>query len=309
MSAGYVHTAALMGTVVRIEVVGHDDTEALRAERQRGIEVAIEWFRQVEACCSRFDPRSPLRQLSANVGVAASVPAMLFELVRFAVALAEDTGGAFDPTVGVRMEERGFDREYSTGRIERTGIDANDDVSFRDVAIDPHAQTITLLRPLVLDLGAVAKGFAIDMAARELAVFENFAIDAGGDLYLGGCNGQGARWSVGIRHPRDEHTLIETIRVSNAAVCTSGDYERRVPGDSADLDREADHHIIDARTGSSATSAASVTVVAPLAMVADGLATAAFVLGPTRGIELLDRHGVSGMIITPTLERFATRDA
>ena len=110
--------------------------------------------------------------------------------------------------------------------------------------------------------------------------FENFAIDAGGDLYLGGCNAAGEPWSVGIRHPRDEHQLIDTMRVSNTAVCTSGDYERRVAGDSPSLDRDADHHIIDARTGLSATTAASVTVVAPLAIVADGLATAAFVLGP-----------------------------
>jgi thiamine biosynthesis lipoprotein len=97
--------------------------------------------------------------------------------------------------------------------------------------------------------------------------------------------------------------------VSNTAVCTSGDYERRVPGDSPDLDRDADHHIIDARTGVTATAVASATAIAPLAMVADGLATAAFVLGPARGIELLERHGVNGIILTPSLERFVTRDA
>jgi thiamine biosynthesis lipoprotein len=303
----YVQSTALMGTVVRIEVVGSSETQ--RTERQHGVERAFEWFRQVEACCSRFDPKSALRQLGTNVGVASPASEMLFELVRFALALAQETDGAFDPTVGVRMERRGFDREYSSGRVERTGIEAHDSVSYRDVVLDAHQRTITLLRPLVLDLGAVAKGFAIDMAARELGVFENFAIDAGGDLYLGGVNTNGEPWSVGIRHPRDEHQLIETLRVSNTAVCTSGDYERRVPGDSPDLDRDADHHIIDARTGVSASAVASATVVAPLAMVADGLATAAFVLGPTLGIELLERHGVNGFVVTPSLERFVTRDA
>ncbi len=305
----FVNSATLMGTVVRIEVVSANDDETQRDVRQRGVDAAFDWFRQVEACCSRFDPQSALRQLTANAGTPVAAPQMLFELVRFALALAQETNGAFDPTVGVRMEERGFDREYTTGRIERTGIDARESVSYRDVFLDEHEQTITLRRPLVLDLGAVAKGFAIDMAARELAAFENFAIDAGGDLYLSGCNAAGEAWSVGIRHPRDENQLIDTMRVSNTAVCTSGDYERRVAGDSPSLDRDAEHHIIDARTGLSATTAASVTVVAPLAIVADGLATAAFVLGPTLGIELLERHGVSGMIVTPSLERFATRDA
>jgi len=305
----FVNSATLMGTVVRIEVVGANNDETQRDVRRAGVDAAFDWFRQVEACCSRFDPQSALRQLTANAGIPVAVPQMLFELVRFALALAQETNGAFDPTVGVRMEERGFDREYTTGRVERTGIDARDPVSYRDVALDEHEQTITLRRPLVLDLGAVAKGFAIDMAVRELAAFENFAIDAGGDLYLAGCNAVGEPWSVGIRHPRDEHQLIDTMRVSNTAVCTSGDYERRVAGDSPSLDRDPDHHIIDARTGLSATTAASVTVVAPLAIVADGLATAAFVLGPALGIELLERHGVSGMIVTPSLERFVTRDA
>ena len=97
--------------------------------------------------------------------------------------------------------------------------------------------------------------------------------------------------------------------MSNTAVCTSGDYERRVPGDAPDLDRDADHHIIDARTGASATAVASATTIAPLAMVGDGLATAAFVLGPAHGIEVLERHGVNGIIVTPALERFVTRDA
>ncbi len=150
------------------------------------------------------------------------------------------------------------------------------------------------MRPLVLDLGAVAKGLAIDMAALELRKFRNFMIDAGGDLYLGGLNSVDLPWSVGIRHPRIDDQLIESIRVSGQAVCTSGDYERN-------------RHILDPRTGTEVTGVASVTVVAPTAILADALATAAFVLGPVDGIALLDRMDVNGLIITPELERFATR--
>jgi len=301
----YVHTAVLMGTVVRIEVVGYGATSEQQAERRRGTERALEWFRQVEACCSRFDPQSELRQLTEHVGVAVPASEMLLEAVRFALALAEETEGAFDPTVGHRMERRGFDRHYRTRRATRATIQPDNNVSYRDVRIDERERTITLLRRLVLDLGAVAKGLAVDMAARELSTFENFAIDAGGDLYLGGCNANGEPWSVGIRHPRDEHSLADTLRVSNTAVCTSGDYEKRAEAH----DGGKGHHIIDGRTGASPSTVASVTVVAPLAIVADGLATAAFVVGPTRGLELLERHGVKGLIITPSLERLMTRDA
>jgi thiamine biosynthesis lipoprotein len=299
----YVHTTALMGTVVSFQVVGCGADDRERAERVAGVQRAVQWFRGMEESCSRFDEASEVRRLSESVGTAVPVSAMLFESAQFAIALAEDTAGAFDPTIGYRMQARGFNRHYRTGAVSAPEPAANADApaSFRDVRLDADARTITLLRPMALDLGAVAKGMAVDLAARELAPFENFAIDAGGDLYLGGQNARGEPWSVGVRNPRDTEKMLDTTRVSNMAVCTSGDYERMVN------DSTREHHIMDPRTGGASTDAASVTVIAPSAMVADGLATAAFVLGPKRGIALLDRHGVRGLIVTPTLERFATR--
>jgi thiamine biosynthesis lipoprotein len=298
----YRHSVALMGTVVSIEVVGHGASERERAERAERVERAADWFRDVEKCCSRFDPASELRRLTDRVGTPVPVSAMLFAAVEFALAVAEESGGAFDPTVGRQMEARGFDRNYRTGEIASSGLASGDTATWRDVVLDPGERTITLTRPLVLDLGAVAKGLAVDTAARELEPFENFAVDAGGDLYLGGHNAAGEPWSVGIRHPR-EAALIETLHVSNTAVCTSGDYERKSPTD----DRV--HHIVDARGGETAAALASVTVVAPSAMAADALATAAFALGPSEGVRFLERHAVRGLLITPSLERFETGSA
>jgi thiamine biosynthesis lipoprotein len=241
-------------------------------------------------------------QLTTEIGVPVPVSALLYEAVQFAVAVAEESQGAFDPTIGHPMEARGFNREYRTGQMVRTDLDPVSLVSYRDVRLDPGQKTITLLRPLILDLGAVAKGLAIDMAARELSPLENYAVDAGGDLYVAGCNPNGAPWSIGIRHPRRDDQLIDSLRVSNMAVCTSGDYERRSSGE------DGAHHILDPRTGESADAVASVTVVAPTAIVADALATAAFVLGPTAGIGLLERQGVNGLMVSPTLERYSTRE-
>lgn len=253
-----------MGTIVTIHLVCEDHgTEAL--------ERAFNWFREIEARCTRFDEHSELCQLCARRGTPVPASPILFEAVRFALSVAEDTGGAFDPTV----------------------LSGQPGVSYRDVIVDPAAHMITIKRPLTLDLGAVAKGLAVDAAARELQPFGDFAIDAGGDLYLGGRNPDGRKWSVGIRHPRIDGEVIDTFRVSDQAVCTSGDYERG-------------KHVIDPRTGTPASSAASVTVIAGTAMLADALATAAFVLGPTEGLALLRRHGVEGLILTPSLERFET---
>ena len=303
MSDSYVHTVSLMGTVVTMQVVGHGTTAAQQHERADAVMRAFAWFHHVEAVCSRFDADSELRQLSFHIGEAVAVSATLFHAVTFACAVADETDGAFDPTVGRRMELLGFNREYRTDALIDTAC-AMTDVSYRDVILNQDAQTITLARPLLLDLGAVAKGLAIDMAARELQPFENFAIDAGGDLYLGGHNTHDEPWNVGIRNPRDVGATIETVRVSNSAVCTSGDYERRVPDASDDNARNSAHHLIDARRGEPASTLASVTVLAPSAMVADALATAAFALGPRDGVALFERHGVDALLLTPALERF-----
>jgi thiamine biosynthesis lipoprotein len=233
-------------------------------------------------------------QLTSQAGVPVPASPILYQAVQFAVMVAEESGGAFDPTVGHWMEARGFNREHRTGEIVHTAITADDDVSYRDVVLDPDRKTILLRRPLTLDLGAVAKGLAVDTAARELEPFKDFAIDAGGDLYLGGSNEQGAPWSVGIRHPRLNGELIDSLRVSNQAVCTSGDYERRA-------------HILDPRTKLTSDTVASATVVASGAMLADALATAAFVLGPDEGLQLLTRLEVEGLIVTPDLKRYETR--
>lgn len=292
----------VLGTVVTVTIVGSSES-AGAAGASTALDRALAWFREVEARCSRFDSDSELMRLSQHVGLAVGVSDLLFEAVRFALAVAEETDGAFDPTVGRTMEIRGFNKEHRTGAQVSSGIDQPADVSFRDVECDAAAKTITLRRPLVLDLGAVAKGLAIDMAANELLPFRDFAIDAGGDLYLGGRNADGELWSVGIRHPRADGQLIDVLRVSDKAVCTSGDYERRArhlaTGEEA-------HHILDPRTGASAGGAASVTVVAPTAMLADAVATAAFVLGPDDGIELCESMGLEALIFTTELERRET---
>jgi thiamine biosynthesis lipoprotein len=281
-----------MGTIVTMHVV-RDGANATDA-----IDRAFGWFREIESRCSRFDEQSELVQLSMRIGVPVPVSPILFEAVRFALAVADETGGAFDPTVGVQMERRGFNREDRTGRMVRTPIEHEAEVSYRDVEVNADNRTLTLRRPLLLDLGGIAKGLAVDAAARELRSFNDFAIDAGGDLYLGGRNPDAAPWSIGIRHPRIDRELIDSLRVSDRAVCTSGDYERLGP--------DAGSHIVDPRNRTDATTSASVTVVAPTALAADALATAAFVLGPDDGIDLLLRHGAEGLIVTPSLERFET---
>jgi FAD:protein FMN transferase len=313
-NAPSIRTVPLMGTLVTIQVVGPRNRAGDDLPHDQAIDRALTWFRRVEESCTRFNPQSELMRLCARVGEPVSVSPILYQAVQFALAVAEESGGAFDPTVGRTMETRGFNREYRTGQIVRSSsepvtlhaaknlsFEPDAPASYRDVRLDPARETITLLRPLTLDLGSVAKGFAVDLAARELQPVENFAVNAGGDLYLGGRNANDLPWTIGIPHPRREGELIDSIRVSGRAVCTSGDYEHRSPADPRG------HHILDPSTGVSAQTVASVTVVAPTALLADALATAAFVLGPGAGMALFERLGVDGLIISSALQRFETR--
>jgi thiamine biosynthesis lipoprotein len=287
-----------MGTIATIGVVvdasGDECGNSAITAVDTAIDSSFNWFREIERICNRFDPASELRRLSAQAGASTAVSETLYRLVEFAVAVAEETDGAFDPTVGVEMERRGFTHDYRTGSTSASGVGLAP-VSYRDIELDPVARTIMLTRPLLLDLGAVAKGFAVDMAAEELRPFRDFAIDAGGDLYLAGHNPSGEAWVAGIRHPRRDDELADTIRVSDRAVCTSGDDVRA-------------GHILDPRRHDVAHVSVSATVIAPTAMLADALATAAFVLGPADGIRLLESHGVDGLILSPSLERFTTRN-
>src|SRR5262245_36532021 len=271
------------------------------------VDRAFAWFHHVEACCSRFDPHSELRRLTEQGGRPVAASSLRFPPGQFARTVPCESRVAFDPTIGSTLETLGFTRDYRTGERIATTIAPQHDVSYQDVELDGERQTILLRRPLILDLGAVAKGLAIDLAARELQSLHDFAIDAGGDLYLAGHRPDGAAWSVGIRNPRPNgpdrsgDELIEILHVSDAAVCTSGDYERRTP------DATQGHHLVDPRTGASANALTSVTVIAPTAMDADAVATAAFVLGPTEGLRLCEALGVEALFLSPSSGRYATR--
>jgi len=285
-----------MGTIATIEVVAARDDAA---QADEAINRAFNWFREVERTCNRFDSTSELRHVGVQAGMASPVSPLLFGALEFALGVAADTGGAFDPTLGASMEARGFRTDYRTGQDASSGVANDARVSYRDVHLDAAAQTISVDRPLVFDLGAVAKGLAIDLAARELRGFTGFAIDAGGDIYAGGRNATQLPWSIGIRHPHRDDDLVDVIRVSNAAVCTTSGSERPAPDGVG-------HHVFDPRRRSPSTIAASASVVASTAMVADAFATAAFVLGPVEGIAFLERHHVDGVIFSPGMDRFAT---
>lgn len=293
MSRHSEETRLLLGTTVSICVVGPVPTHM----REQAIERAFAAMRFVEETCSRFDETSALRELCRHPGKWMTVPDILFESVRVALEVSELTEGVFDPTIGGTLSRLGFTRHYATGEQVSVADDViHAKVTYRDIELDETTRSIRLCKPLLLDLGAVAKGLAVDLAARELSSLEGFAINAGGDVYVHGVDPRGDLWTIGIQHPFDHGEQIAWLEATDVAVCTSGSYERRSP-----LHPEM-HHIVHPGQGRSDSDLVSCTVLAPLTMLADAVSTAAFLLGAKRAKEFVDDMALAALFIRDTLE-------
>jgi thiamine biosynthesis lipoprotein len=159
------------------------------------------------------------------------------------------------------------------------------------------------LNGTALDLGGIAKGFAVDRAAGALraAGADNFVVNAGGDLRVSGTK-NGKPWRIGIQDPRAPDRLLRVVTPREGAFVTSGDYERYFLWEG-----ERYHHILDPRTGRPARGCRSVTVWTRHGIDADALATAAFVLGPAEGLALLERlEEVEGLVVDDAGGELAT---
>lgn len=168
-------------------------------------------------------------------------------------------------------------------------------VDYRKVKIDAEAHTVTLPAKMKIDLGGIAKGYAVDAAAAVLraAGLTDFLAQAGGDLYGAGRKPDGSPWVSGIQDPRGPRgDFFATIELTNHAFSTAGDYARFFF-----VDGKRYHHIIDPRTGYPATACRSVTVWAGDAFTADAVDDAVFILGPEKGLALIESLPDVGAVI------------
>ncbi|OKP98872.1 FAD:protein FMN transferase [Paenibacillus sp. P46E] len=283
-------TKLFMDTTVEIQVItGRAQDIAAAAALDR----AFEAFRKVEQACSRFSPDSELMQATRQIQTPVPVSPFLFEPLKFALEVAEWTDGLFDPTVGQVLEDLGFNEHYLTQQAIHNFTSAS--ASYRDIVLDEEKHTLYLQKPLVIDLGAVAKGFAIDLAAHELQAFDGFVVNAGGDLYAGGLTETGSKWKIGIQHPVHQEQIIHTVELSNEAICTSGSYERR-----SSIHPET-HHIIDPGSKQSPHEMISCSVIAPYAMMADAFSTASFLSGVKHGTAFIEQVNLKALFITSDL--------
>ncbi|MDP6956359.1 MAG: FAD:protein FMN transferase [Planctomycetota bacterium] len=270
----------VMGTELIMEV-WHATEEVAR----RALAAAERELRRVEDLMTDWRP-SPLLDLCAAAGRGPQpVDKELVDVLGLSLEVAELTDGAFDPTCAA--VGRLWDWRAEPPLVPTNGdlSQALDGVGWRRLSVDRERSSVSLQPGTQLGLGGIAKGYGVDRAMAVLMAegVEHALVNAGGDLKALGRLGGSELWEIAIRHPRDRQRIIAAIPLSNSCVATSGDYERFF-----ELDGVRYHHILDPRTGRPATGCMSATVLAPDAALADALATALCVLGPARGLKLIE---------------------
>ena len=209
-------------------------------------------------------------------------------VVRRALELSESTGGAFDPTLQPLLNLWGFGSEGEDQKVPSDAdiAEAQTHVGWRKVTVEDSSGLQKKSPGLSLDLGAIAKGYGVDALAGILdeAGYENWFVEIGGEVVVKGFNPDGVPWRIGIQYPTtnpmEEGRLQGIVNLVRGATATSGNYRNYLVQDGVLYS-----HILDSRSGRAVLSdTASVTVVAPNCMDADGMATALFVMGAEEGL-------------------------
>jgi len=279
------HTYLVMGTLLNVTLPEDYNTYA---------DSVFKIFALVDTLMNPLNPNSDVYRLNHNSGKGVKVHKWTADCIRKAVEIAELTHGAFDPTVGGIVHLWHFDEQ---GKYVFPDPDSLKKyihlVDYRKIKI--KGDTVWLGEGQSITLAGIAKGYAVDLAVfflKEHGVRSGI-IDAGGDLFLLG-DKNGKSWNVGVRDPVTKG-VREVISVKDKSVCTSGSYERFV-----EYKGKKYSHIFDPRTGYPVSNGVlSVTVIYNKATYADALATALFVLGPKRAMEIVENiKGLDAYIIT-----------
>lgn len=284
-----------MDTYIMMTAYGRDAETALSDAEGKLIELEQLW--------SVTDPDSDIYAVNHTDGQPVSVSEETAELLSFALQMAEETNGALEPTIYPVLTAWGF-------TTEENRVPSDDEITelLKNVGYERIRQedtTVQLESGMMLDLGAVGKGYAGDLAAQVLKDngITSALLDLGGNIQAVGTKPDGSPWRLGLRDPFSGGTL-GVLEISNMAVVTSGNYERYFIGE----DGKQYGHIIDPATGHPAeTGLASVTVITEEGCLCDALSTSFFVMGADRAVEYWRQHqNFDMLLITEDGEIFLT---
>jgi len=287
---------ATMGTTYVVKLAGASLSPSRLAALQADVHAALDG---VDHGMSLYRPQSELMRLNRHpAALPLALSPDLFSVVAAGQKVAALSQGAFDVTVAPLVNAWGF------GAEKRQGLPSADEirgrraaVDWRSLRLDPERRTATKAdAALQADLGGIAKGYGVDLAARaiEAAGIERYMIEAGGEVRTRGSNAQDGPWRIGIEEPDAVPQRARVVvPLSGRAMATSGDYRNYVEHGG----RRYSHEIDPRSAAPIAHGLASVTVIADDCMTADALATALIVMGPESGWALAQREGLAAWFI------------
>jgi thiamine biosynthesis lipoprotein len=255
-------------------------------------------FTRLDALMSVWQGDSDVERINAAAGSApVTVSPETIEVIGIARQVSEWTHGKFDVTFGALSDVWKFDQDQDGTIPSPAQIAARLPlIDYRRLVVDEKAGTAFLQKAgMRVHFGGIGKGYAVDRSAAIMraAGLTNFSIQAGGDLYVAGRRGD-RPWRLGIADPRaPDGAVFARVELSDSTFSTSGDYERFFIKDGVRY-----HHILDPATGQPSRLSRSVTIASKRAVLADGLSTGVFLLGPEQGMALIEKlPDVEGVIV------------
>ena len=274
-----------MDTYITMTAYGRNAETALTEAEERLTELEQLW--------SVTDPDSDIYAVNHGEGKPVSVSEETARLLSFALQMAEETDGALEPTIYPVLTAWGFTAEENRIPSDAEITELLKNVGYERILLESNS--VQLDNGMMLDLGAVGKGYAGDLAAQVLQEngITSALLDFGGNIQTIGTKPDGSLWRLGLRDPFSGGTL-GVLEISNMAVVTSGNYERYFIGE----DGKQYGHIINPATGCPAESGlVSVTIIAGEGRLCDALSTSLFVMGPDRAAEYWKQHRDFDMIL------------
>ncbi len=287
----------VMGTFARVIVVAADEGAA-----QACIEAAFGQINKIDEMMSYHNPDSEISRLNRSAFEnPVKVEPLTYQVIKKAIEFSRLTDGAFDVTVGPLVDLWSRAGDANTIPTQQQLQEAGSKVGWNKLIIEDGEQTVRFtIDGMRLDLGGIAKGFAIDKAIEVIKDSGGLGalVDIGGDIRCYGKTPKGQKfWLVGLQNPdlESEEQILFTLKLSAGAVATSGDYQRFVV-----IGGRHYSHIINEKTGGTAEALSGVTIIADTATDTDALATAVSVMGAERGIELIEnRAGTEAIVVSP----------
>ena len=297
----WTETHRLMGSEFQF-IAQHDDLYLAGKAAKAGVAEV----RRIERLISSWDPHSQTSEINRQAGITpVKVDWELFQLILRGKKVSKLTNGAFDLSFASLDKVWYFHEELTDLPTDSAIQQSVALIDYQNIWLDEQDTTVFLAKAgMKIGFGAIGKGYAANQARTVMMNLgiEHGLVNAGGDLICWG-EDQGQPWKIGIVDPRARDESLAWLSLSDQAVVTSGDYER-----FAMIEGERYSHIIDPRSGWPVKGLASVSVVCSDAEVADALATSVSVLGPEKGLALLNHiRGVEGLLVKENGEIVTTK--